>query len=194
MQGKLIVLYGINNIGKSTQAHKLVEKLQASGKKSEYLKYPIYNLEPAGPMINGYLREGNPYNLTPREAQLIYILDRTIYQSELVHKLEHGSWIIAEDYVGTGLAWGIGAGVDETFLKTMNSHLLEVDLAFFMQGNRFRDAEESNHAHEGNDDLAQKVEKVHERLAKEYEWIDVDATKTIDEVHESIWKHVKELL
>ena len=42
MRGKFIVLYGINNLGKTTQAKFLVEKLQSQGLRAEYVKYPIY--------------------------------------------------------------------------------------------------------------------------------------------------------
>ena len=61
--------------------------MNAEGYKTEYLKYPIYTQEPAGPIINNYLREGNAYSLTPREAQLLYVLDRTQYESTLKQKL-----------------------------------------------------------------------------------------------------------
>jgi len=33
-KGKLIVLYGINNLGKTTQAELLVEKIKSNGKKT----------------------------------------------------------------------------------------------------------------------------------------------------------------
>ena len=108
--GKLIVLYGINNLGKSTQAKKLVERMNAEGYRAQYLKYPIYDLTPSGTMLNAYLREGNPHQLSPREAQLIYVLNRTQTEPVIKKKLKEGIHIVAEDYIGTGLAWGIGGG------------------------------------------------------------------------------------
>ncbi len=53
----LITLYGVNNIGKSTQARFLVERLQAEGHRVEYLKYPIYDLEPTGILGNQGIRD-----------------------------------------------------------------------------------------------------------------------------------------
>jgi thymidylate kinase len=44
MKGKFIVLYGINNLGKTTQAKLLVEKFQKEGLKAEYMKYAVYSL------------------------------------------------------------------------------------------------------------------------------------------------------
>ena len=119
MSGKLIVLYGINNIGKTTQAQLLVNRLQAAGYLASYLKYPLYELRPSGPLLNDYLRAGNPWKLSAREAQIIYALNRFQYQEELERELASGQWIVAEDYVGTGLAWGWGAGVDLDFLEAI---------------------------------------------------------------------------
>jgi dUTP pyrophosphatase len=191
--GKLIVLYGINNLGKSTQAKLLVERLKANGHQAEYLKYPIYDLEPSGIMLNDYLRNANPHNLHSREAQIIYAMNRTQYQAELISKLESGITIISEDYKGTGIAWGLGAGVDEKFLKDINSHLVEEDLVFLFDGERFRQAIENHHKHENDEDLITKVRWAHLKLREEYGWWKINANLTINEIHEQIWELVLEL-
>lgn len=192
--GKLIVLYGINNLGKSTQAKLLVERLKANGYKAEYLKYPIYDLNPSGVILNDYLRGGNPYGLTSKEAQIIYAMNRTQYQTELINKLEAGINIIAEDYKGTGIAWGLGAGVDENFLKKINSHLVPEDLVFLFDGDRFRQAIENNHKHENNEDLMTKVRWAHLKLREEYGWLKINANDTIENIHEELWARISELL
>ena len=133
-KGKFIVLYGINNLGKTTQAKLLVASLNKEGNKAEYLKYPIYDLEPSGPILNNYLRGGNIYNLSRRDVQFIYALNRTQYENELKNKLDRGINIVAEDYTGTGKAWGIGTGVDEKFLNDINAHLLKEDLGMLLDG------------------------------------------------------------
>ncbi len=185
--GKLIVLYGINNLGKSTQAKLLVEKLKAEGLKAEYLKYPIYNLMPSGEILNDYLREGNFYDLHSREAQIIYALNRTQYQDTLIKKLEDGIHVIAEDYKGTGIAWGLGAGVSEVFLKSINSHLIDEDLVFLFDGERFMEAMEKTHKHETNNDLTTKVRWAHLKLKEEYGWIKINANLSIEEISTIIW-------
>lgn len=188
--GKFIVLYGINNLGKSTQAKLLVERLIQKGFKAEYLKYPIYDLNPSGEILNDYLREGNFYNLSPKEAQIIYALNRTQYQSELIKKLEAGINIVAEDYTGTGIAWGIGAGVSETFLQSINSHLIPEDLVFLFDGERFMQAMEKTHKHETNNDLTTKVRWAHLKLKEELAWIKINANLSIEEIQEIIWTQV----
>jgi len=192
--GKLIVLYGINNLGKSTQAKLLVERLKTNGYQAEYLKYPIYDLEPSGTILNDYLRNANPHNLHSREAQIIYAMNRTQYQPELIAKLRAGINVIAEDYKGTGIAWGLGAGVDEKFLKDINSHLIEEDLVFLFDGERFRQAIETNHKHENNEDLITKVRWAHLKLREEYGWFKINANETIEKIHEELWTKTLELL
>jgi len=189
-RGKFIVFYGINNLGKSTQAKLLVEKLNRSGHSTEYLKYPIYDLEPSGPMLNDYLRKGNPHDFSAREIQMLYILNRTQYQSKIISKLDSGINVVAEDYIGTGLAWGIGSGVDRVLLTRMNNHLLPEDIVFLFQGDRFLDAKEENHAFETNDLLIDKVRLIHDELGRNFGWVTIDANRQIEIIHEEIFEQV----
>src|SRR3990167_455956 len=108
-RGKLIVFYGINNLGKTTQAKLLVDKIRARGNKAEYLKYHVYELEPSGPLINQYLRAGNPYKFSAREFQILAAVNKYHYQPILQARLEQGINIVAEDYWATSVAWGQGA-------------------------------------------------------------------------------------
>lgn len=193
MAGKLIVLYGINNLGKSTQAKLLVDRLRDAGYSTTYLKYPIYELAPSGPLLNAYLREGNPLQLSPREAQIIYALNRFQYQPELEKQLAAGEWIIAEDYTGTGLAWGWGAGAKLNFLEAINNGLLQPDLALWLDGERFLSGVEHDHKHESNNELMNKVRDCHQQLAERYGWPRFDANQPIDDLNDQLWQAIKQL-
>lgn len=190
MKGKIIVIHGANNLGKSTQAKLLVEKMNEAGYKTEYLKYPIYEIEPTGKIINDYLRSGNPFKLTPREAQTIYAFNRAQFEPILKQKLESGINIVAEDYTGTGLAWGRGAGVSEEYLKLINSKLLKENLTFLLDGERFKTAAEDDHQHEDDDELWQKVRQAHLKLGQEFGWIKINANLTISQIHDIIWQEI----
>jgi len=189
-----IVLYGINNLGKSTQAHLLVERLNKEGHDAEYIKYPRYEITPTGHIINAYLREGNPLHLSKREFQLFNALNRTQYEPELKQKLDAGVIMVGEDYTGSGLAWGIGTGVDEQFMKTINDHLLKENLAFVFDGNRFTEATESDHTHENDVELQEHVRSVYTQLGQEFGWLLVNANRTREAIHEQIWDSVRQKL
>lgn len=186
-KGLFIVIYGVNNLGKTTQVKLLIARMKKEGYKAEYLKYPIYDLAPFGPILNDYLRSGNPYNFSPLEIQTIYALNRYQFESELRKKINQGINVVAEDYIGTGLAWGIGAGVRENFLKELNAPLLKENLAFLLYGKRFKEAIENGHHHEENEELTEKVRLAHEKLATELGWIKINANQPIEQVAEEIW-------
>jgi len=194
MEGKLIVIYGINNIGKSTQAKKLYQSLLDKGYPAEFIKYPVYHLKPFGPMINDYLRNNNPHNLSPRAFQLIHLLNKFHYQEELKKKLASGAIIIAEDYRATSISWGVGAGVNEEFLTSTNTVLLDEDIVFLLDGERFLDGIEKGHTHEENHALFSGVRSTLLKLASEKNWIMVNANRDIEEIHQEMLSKVEELL
>lgn len=187
MKGKFIVFYGINNLGKSTQAKILVKRLRGENINSEYLKYPIYGLKPTGPFINRVLRSGKKQTISEEELQMWYTLNRFQYQPKLLSELEKGIWIVAEDYIGTGLAWGWAKGADLNYLENMNGPLVRENLAIFFDGKRFLDGKEKVHLHECNDDLMAKCRSKHQLLAKKYHWQKILANDTIKNIADRIW-------
>ncbi|MDP3993477.1 MAG: hypothetical protein U1C57_01710 [Candidatus Doudnabacteria bacterium] len=193
-RGKFIVFYGVNNLGKTTQAKLLTEKLQTKGCTTKNIKYPIYDLSPSGPMINSYMREENPLQLSAREAQIMYALNRYQYEPQLKSLLEKGISIVAEDYWGTGVAWGIGAGVDEGFLLKLNGDFHPPDLAILFMGKRFGSGIEKFHLHEKNEKLSEGVAKVHDELGERFGWERVNANQPIEKVAEDIWQITKSKL
>jgi len=197
-RGRLIAIYGTNNLGKTIQAEllvkRLVEKLQLSAR---YLKFPLYDLEPTGPEINAYLREGNPRSLTAREFQLLQILNRTDHNQNVGLNLGMGNNLVVEDYWGTGVAWGVGAGVDRDFLIRLNQRIYKEDLAILLDGERFSDSVEQNHLHEEDDSLTERVRREHLYLADKFGWPVVQVNypnltqeEAIEKVHEEIWSLV----
>jgi len=189
-KGKLIVLYGINNLGKTTQAKLIVERLEKLGRKVQYLKYPIYDLEPTGPKINEMLRGGKKQNISEIEFQSIYAQNRQDYQPKLIETLNNGIDVVAEDYTGTGIAWGITKGADLVELEKINQNLLKEDLAIMLEGERFLSGKEDNHLHESNDDFMNLCRQSHEILAQRYGWKKVNAMGNIEEVSNKIWQEI----
>lgn len=189
-RGKFIALLGVNNIGKSTQAQMLAGRVWHEGLHAELTKYPAYDIRPSGPMLNAYLRQGNPDQLSAREFQMLQVLNRTHRESAIQVWLEGGRYVIAEDYTGTGIAWGIGTGMEKNFLLNLNSHLLKEDITILLDGEPFSQGEEAEHKHENDRDLIAHVRDIHRNLALEFGWKMVNANRPASEVHEEIWRHV----
>jgi len=191
MTGKLIVLYGINNLGKSTQAKITADNIKNSGLKVEYLKYPIYDLAPTGPKIDAILRGGNGQNISELELQDLYAQNRRDFQPRLISLLEQGINVVAEDYIGTGLAWGVTKGAPLPELEKQNHDLVKEDVAILLDGARFLQGKEDNHLHEQSDGWMNRCRQVHLDLAKKYGWIVVNANNSIDRVNADIWQTVE---
>ncbi|MFC1616445.1 dTMP kinase, partial [Patescibacteria group bacterium] len=135
-KGKFITIYGINNIGKTTQSKLLVENLEQAGYDVIYVKYPVYSIEPSGPFINKILRNSNNQSISEEELQSWFVLNRYQYQPKLIQFLNEGKIIVAEDYSGTGIAWGTAKGVNQSWLESINNNLLKEDLAIMLEGQR----------------------------------------------------------
>ncbi|OGJ49836.1 hypothetical protein A2335_03530 [Candidatus Peregrinibacteria bacterium RIFOXYB2_FULL_32_7] len=191
-----ITIYGINNIGKTTHAQKIVKRLQKEGFKAVYIKYPIYDIKPTGSLLNQILRSNSQQKISEEELQLWFTLNRHQFEPTLKKYLKEKKIIIAEDYIGTGLAWGSAKGADLNWLENLNKNLIKEDLSIYLKGERSISAKEKNHIHEQNDHLIEKCLKQYEFLAKQYNWhvIDAGSEKNRDETQEKIWKYILKIL
>jgi dTMP kinase len=195
-KGKFVAIYGINGIGKTTQVEILVKYLQSKGLKTSRLKYPVYNLEPEGPFIYKYLRDpqfrsGN--ELSTDALQQKYADNRARYEAELKKRLDDGEWIIAEDYVGTGIAWGLTWGSNLEYLENINEHLMLTDISILMHGERFSTAIEKDHRNEMEAERIQICKNFHLLLANKYGWKVINANQSMEKVKEDIVKIIDQL-
>lgn len=192
--GKFITLYGINNIGKTTHAKLLVKKLQKKGYKSIYIKYPVYDIHPSGDYINKILRNSDQQKISEDELQLWFVLNRYQFQDQLKKYLDEGIVVVAEDYIGTGIAWGTAKDLDEEWMENINKNLIKEDLSIFIEGKRDLRAKESKHVHEQNEDLIKKCTEIHLKLADKYSWKRVKLQSTIESTAKLIWDIVDDFL
>lgn len=191
LRGKLITFYGINNIGKSTHAHILCDRLNKAGYEAVYLKYPVYDIGPSGPYLNKVLREGKQ-KITEDELQLWFTLNRYQFEPVLKKYLMEGKTVIAEDYIGTGIAWGVTKGLNEEWLEQINRFLIRSDLCILIDGERTVEAVEKGHIHETNEELMRKSREVHLKLAKKYAWHVIKLQKHKEDTAKLIWETFRE--
>jgi len=193
-KGKFITIYGINNIGKSTHAQILTERLINEGYDAEFLKYPNYTVEPTGSFLDHLLRGHEKQAITEEELQLWFVLNRYQFQPEIERKLAEGKVLVVEDYVGTGIAWGVAKGLKLKWMEAINKHLLVEDFAIYMSGHRHLQAKEAKHIHEQDDALAERCRKVHEKLARKYKWKKVQMQEEIHDTAALMWAEVEKFL
>ncbi|MBU0981164.1 hypothetical protein KKC94_00560 [Patescibacteria group bacterium] len=186
----LITLYGINNIGKTTQAKLLVERLRSLGRSAVYVKYPVYDEEPTGQYLNNFLRSGTEQKISEEELQMWFTLNRYQFEPTLKGWLTEGKIVVAEDYVGTGIAWGTVKGASTHWLEEMNKYLVDEDLAILIDGERIESSMEEGHLHETNHEIMKRSRQVHLELAEKYDWTKIPLQPTAPETSELIWQVV----
>ncbi len=189
-----IVLYGINNIGKSTQIQRLQEKFQAAGKTVKVMKYPVYDLLPTGPQINYFLRDPEAEKISGESLQMLYIQNRLDYEPQLVRDLKKYDIVLAEDYVGTGMAWGMTQNIPFPWIQSKHDQHRQkkADLEILLDGDRFLSGKEKNHRNESDDQAVQLTRKNFLFLAKRYHWPIVNANQEEEKVTEDLLKLILE--
>lgn len=187
----LITIYGINNIGKTTQSKRLVGRLKREGYDAAYVKYPVYDVEPTGHYLNDFLRSGDAQEISEEELQMWFCLNRYQFQPTLKEWLDAGKIVVAEDYVGTGIVWGTVKGADTEWLESLNQYLLKTDLAILLDGEQIMDAIEEGHLHEGSLDLMKRSRQVHLELGEKYGWAKIPVQEEIADTESLIWKLVQ---
>jgi thymidylate kinase len=181
--GKFIVIYGPNNLGKTTQAKLLAFNLTLAGQNARYLKYPVYEI-PTGQRIDAALRRD--LRLPDLELQQEFVANRRCFEPILRAMLNNGEIVVAEDYKGTGIAWGMVNGIPVEEMEEMNGGLLDEDLAICLDGERFSSGIERGHRYEEQRDW-QLARRVHQELAERYNWEVVNANQSEEKVGSDIW-------
>jgi dTMP kinase len=189
-----ITIYGINNIGKTYHARRLAARLQKLGKKTVFIKYPIYSQKPTGPFLNKILRSHGKQRIKEEELQLWFVLNRYQFEPKLKQMLSDGKIVVAEDYIGTGIAWGTAKGASRGSLENMNKFLVQPDTAILLEGQRKLAAREKKHLHERDDLLAAKCQKIYRKLAKKYGWKVIKVDPDRDVTAARIWRNFKNLI
>lgn len=183
MNGKFVVIYGSNNIGKSTQ----IQHLQSTLLNSMVLKYPIYE-SVTGKLLNRILRDPTfKHSYSEGEIQNIFAQNKREFEPTLLTHLASHRYVVAEDYIGTSIAWGMTRGVSFEELQQINQGLLQPDLAILLDSEeRFRTNIENTHKNENNDQLWKKNRDIFRELASLFNWQVIKANQSIEQVHKEL--------
>jgi len=142
MEGKFIVLEGIDGCGKTTQINELYKWLPKSGlinKNSTLIK----TREPGGSLLGTEIRDmilknnqsNVPSNLT---ELLLYSADRAEHISKVIlPALQNGNWILSDRFSGSTLAYqGYGREIDIDIIKKLENIVcqnIKPDITFFLE-------------------------------------------------------------
>ena len=200
MEGKFIVLEGIDGCGKSTQINELSKWLPKSGliKKNTTL---IKTREPGGSILGREIREmilntnkSNPPSILTE--LLLYSADRAEHISKIIlPALQRGNWVISDRFSGSTLAYqGFGREINIDIIKKLENIVcqnISPDLTFFLdispeesilrRKNKIADRIES----EGLEFL-KKVNNGFKLIALENKWEIIQASKDLTSISQQI--------
>ncbi|CAG2108653.1 unnamed protein product [Medioppia subpectinata] len=212
-RGALVVLEGVDRVGKSTQALRLSEALKTMSCPTHLVRFPN-RLTPIGQMISQYLKGGQ--QLDDRVIHLLFSANRWEMREQLEELLSSGTSVIADRYVYSGVAYSAAKpSLDLEWCRLADRGLPKPDSVLYLTASEdsiaaregFGDerglpkpdsvlyltaSEDSIAAREGFGDeryetkaFQQKVRNNYEKLKEDY-WQTISADKSEDELHKEL--------
>lgn len=188
-KGKIITFEGIDQSGKETQSKLLSKKLTDMGFKVGYCYFPDYNTA-IGRELSSFLAGEKDYS--PIVRQMLYATNRYEKLDEINILLEVNDFVIIDRYVTSGIAYGLVNGIEADWTLNVESKLPQSDLVILLdissEVSKMRKSEELRDVYEKKYDFLDKVRNVYIDLSKKYNWLVVDASKSVEDVHDQLWK------
>lgn len=174
MPGALVTFEGIDQAGKQTQAQAVQQHLGARGLACALRYYPDY-ATPIGKLIQDALVLGTP--IAARARTMLFAANRWERDAEVRELLQAHAVVLVDRYSWSNVVYGLAQGYDESWLRGLETGLVEADLTLFVdippdesrrRKSRDRDGFERDVA------LLDKARAEYLRLARQPGWVVVD--------------------
>ena len=193
-KGIFIVFEGIDGSGKSSCADFVSNAL---GKNRDVIK----TAEPTKEGIGAFIRSSA--DLTPEAEALLFVADRAQHTNTIKQWVNDGKVVICDRYYASTLAYQSasmnGRAVDIGWLKSMNDNvIMEPDITFLFDtdpeiGLERVESRGSKSKFESLEYL-REVRSNYLKIAKERNFIVIDASMPKENVNEAVLKHIMNVL
>ena len=195
-RGALIVLEGVDRAGKTTQCAKLVEFLHSLGRPAELWRFPDRTTT-IGKMIDSYLL--NATELDDGCVHLLFSANRWEKRDLMMKKLKQGVSLVVDRYAFSGVAFTSAKGIPELnkiWCMAPDAGLVSPDVVYFLDLSTDESAARRGFGEEIYERpvFQQAVAKEFRSMASFPYWRTVDASRSMDEVHDLIKEDVKAVL
>jgi dTMP kinase len=198
MQGKLVVIEGIDGAGGETQSKLLLEHLHSRKIPCERIYYPDYG-NSIGKFIHDYLHKKHEL---PVDMQfLLYATDMIKDRDKVLGWLKEGKTVIADRYFTSILAYqGMDFPLENALKFAEIFRLPKPDIIFFLKISpetsikRKKGEKKNLDRNEADMELHKKVAASYENLIKNQvwaSWFEIDGEKGVEEVFARIRKVLK---
>ncbi len=198
MDGKLIVLEGLDGTGKATQAKIIRQKLEDKGFNVVLYAYPNYESR-YGRIIGSFLKK--EIDLPVNELFMLYLIDMVDEVGRMKEEIASGKAVIVDRFYFSTIAYQSAGGFDFEKAKEI-VQILDMprpDAVFLLDANisiSSKRKEKQKEASGGSDrfekdiPFLEKVKEVYYILLKEKfyagDWMLVDSSKPVEEVSQNI--------
>uniref|UniRef100_A0A0R3RZB5 Thymidylate kinase n=1 Tax=Elaeophora elaphi TaxID=1147741 RepID=A0A0R3RZB5_9BILA len=197
-RGALIVFEGCDRAGKSLQCRKLVERIKTAGMNADLISFPDRSSD-LGKFIDRYLKK--EVEMEPKEAHLVFAANRQALMPLMMKKLLEGTHLIVDRYAYSGIAYTLAKGAENITMewaKLADSDELRPDCVIYFNLSYEEAQKRSGFGDERFDfsHFQEKVNNTMQKLAAEDRdlWKIVDASLSIEEISENVWKLVEPIL
>ena len=220
-KGKLIVLEGIDGSGKSAQYRRLCARFDEAGMAYHHIVFPRYDQESSA-LIRMYLNGAfgtHPSDVNAYAASTFFAVDRyASYRTDWGGIYENGGLILSDRYT-TSNAIHQGSKLPEAELPAFFDWLYDLeygkmglprpDLVLYLdmpteiteKMMRSREAATGTHAdiHEQDEAYLKSCREAAREIVKDCGWTVIhcakgDAPRTVEDIHNEVYKTVKSLL
>jgi dTMP kinase len=182
-KGLFIVIEGIDGSGKGTQSKLLYNWLGKKGYDAQLTQEPTEGK--IGMIIRGGLKGGG---FDPTTEALLFAADRRQHTTLIQTELKKGKVVVCDRYVQSSLAYQGAHGLDSGWLESINNFALKPDVVILLDLSPELALERVNSRGKKTDyfEKMEFLKRVREIYLNQPEVLVVDASRSIDEVHETI--------
>ncbi|XP_058803430.1 thymidylate kinase [Phymastichus coffea] len=190
VRGAFIVMEGLDRAGKSTQVSMLLEALKKRNISTEKRVFPDRSTIIGG-VINDYLLK--KIEIAPKSVHLLFSANRWECEESICQTLKKGTTLVVDRYAASGAAYG-AATTDHSleWCKGLDRGLPAPDLVFYLD---VPEEVQQTRASWGDEryertETQRKVRANFQALAPCFRWSRVDATKSVEEMHQDVLERV----
>jgi dTMP kinase len=189
--GPLIVIDGIDQSGKKTQAKLLARKVRERGFSCVIWDFPAYQT-PLGQHLKAYLIGKERSDL--HVVHLLYAVNKWEVAAKINEQRARGIVVIANRYTPSNLAYGAAHGLSLNWLTRLEADLPRPNRIFILDVPvkiSFKRKIQQRDIHEEDATYLNRVRRMYLRLAKQHNWTIINGEGTPTTVHSKIWKAVE---
>lgn len=193
MEGKLIVIEGIDGAGKATQAKILKEQLESQGKTVSVYSYPDYS-SVYGERIKSFLYK--KIDLKVDELFMLYLIDMVKDRNSIIEDIKKGNDVLIDRFFFSTIAYQSAGGFSYETGKELVKLLgmppitvvfyINVPVDISMQRKEKQKGKMDVDKFESNKMFLSNVSKVYDQLKSENfyakKWVEIDGSKSIEEI------------